>query len=275
MLAVNMEGDIFAATYESFLKSVDKGKSWVLLDTSLAIFRRYTAILTFSDSILFLGTDQNGLFISYNGGSNWSKSHFYRSHIESIIKDENNQIILATSAGHYISPDTGRSWTQMSDNLGWIRWLTINTRGIILAGTSDARSSELFEVYRCKDIDFNWEKVNPDSSDHIELVPSNGNTLFINTKYGLRCSIDDGLSWSMPNSSAPQHPNNIIETKVGNYFVSDEFGGVYQSSDNGVSWHKTNTGLSAQIINCLVFHPDGHLYLATNSGLFKTVNQIK
>jgi photosystem II stability/assembly factor-like uncharacterized protein len=274
-LVINNKGEIFAISNGSALKSLDKGKSWTIIDSSLSLFHEYTTLFLFSDSIMFLGTCQNGLFVSYDKGKNWFESQGGRSSINAIIKSKDNHIILSTAGGYYESLDTGKSWVDFNLSFSGVRWLTINTQGTILAGTSDPYSNNLFEVYRCSDSDYIWDNINPDTSDHIELVPSNGKAIFINTKYGLRCSLDNGMTWSMPDKSAPEHPESIIETDSGEFFVSDEFNGVYRSIDDCKSWEKYNDGLRTLLTNCLALHPDGYLYVATNKGIFRSIKQVK
>jgi photosystem II stability/assembly factor-like uncharacterized protein len=178
-MSISSKGTIYAGTFSNFSKSTDKGVSWIQIDSGLtAHYRCFTDILPFSDSILFVGNGHDGLFVSTDAGNSWQNTGI-RGTIQSMIKDRKSKIYVAASSGSYISVDTGKTWQSFGFELGWIRKLSINSDGIILAGNSDAYSRELFEVYRSNEDTLDWLHVNPDSSNHVEVIPSSGSILFI------------------------------------------------------------------------------------------------
>jgi ligand-binding sensor domain-containing protein len=268
-LAINSKGDIFAVTYRNLFRTTDNGNSWVNIDTTLNIIKSFTVIIPFSDNTVFLGTDQNGLFISRDNGNSWQSSGMSRTHIDAIIKDKTGRVLMKSSAGFYISSDTGRTWQEFYFGLGTIFRLVINSSGIIIAGTQDLIHTELCDVYRSHDDTFDWNKIEIDSSNNIEVVSTTGKMLCIKTPI-LHCSIDDGVSWYSADFSTPRHIETVVETPEGNLFAAESFRGIYQSSNKGISWVPINKGLPIGHTHTLAIHPNGYLYVATSYGLFKT-----
>jgi len=274
-LAISSNGNIFAGTFSNFFKSLDNGTSWIQSDSDLiAHYRWFTAICPVSESVIFVGNGNDGLFVSTNAGKTWQFNSI-KGNIYSIIKTRRGSLFVSASSGFYMSADTGKTWNDVY-GLDFVNGLTINSDGIILAGTGSSYSRDpdvRFEVYRSRDDTLNWLNVNPDSSKIISFVPSFGKMLFIRSQ-GLLCSSDNGLSWFKAGSTVPTSINNIVETKEGLLFASDEFTGVYQSLNKGISWQKINSGLVTGQTYQVALHSDGHLYVGTRYGLFRSVSPV-
>jgi photosystem II stability/assembly factor-like uncharacterized protein len=274
-IGISSKGSIFAGTFWNLFKSSDNGASWIQIDSAIATYYRwFNVILPFSDSVLFVGNGNDGIFVSTDVGTTWHASTINQS-IISILRNRKGKIFVATSSGFYTSADTGKTWTNVY-GLDFVNDLTINSNGVILAATGspyNRNPEELFEVYRSAEDTLDWLVVNPDSSNNVSVIPSSGKTLFIKSG-GLLCSYDDGVSWHHADATAPTSVKNIVETRDGLLFAVDEFTGVYKSSNKGISWRIVNNGLVTGQAYQLALHPDGYLYVGTRYGLFRSIKPV-
>jgi len=113
---------------------------------------------------------------------------------------------------------------------------------------------------------------------------------------GLFVSDDGGDSWQ-PIDALNEHPTNrfwepskglfavhsvcIDPADAKNMFAAVSAGGVYRSTDAGLSWHAANQGVRAENIprdnpeaghnvHRLILHPDGRLYRQCYSGVYRS-----
>jgi len=113
---------------------------------------------------------------------------------------------------------------------------------------------------------------------------------------GLFASDDEGGSWQ-PVDGLNEHPTNrfwepskgifavhsvcIDPADAQNMFAAVSAGGVYRSTDGGLSWHAANQGVRAENIprdnpeaghnvHRLILHPDGRLYRQCYSGVYRS-----
>lgn len=120
----------------------------------------------------------------------------------------------------------------------------------------------------------------------VVVSPSDSNTIFVGTTSGLYRTQDGGATWSQLNlAGASGFPNTIAvspsDSKVVLVGLSRELasgGGVLKSTDGGVTFHLSNSGLSGGPMNLytsfstamvsLRFSPDGTVALATGGGIY-------
>jgi ligand-binding sensor domain-containing protein len=76
--------------------------------------------------------------------------------------------------------------------------------------------------------------------------------------------------WVSSNTGLYGGPINDLIVKGSDFFAATP-GGVYLSSNNGISWAPVNSGLSSTYVNCLTQN-DGIIYAGTNGGVFISTN---
>lgn len=164
-------------------------------------------------------------------------------------------------------------------------------------------------VYASDDAGVSWEPL--DSSPHhaasryeeslkaiwyLAMTPD-GRRLYAGIDpAGLFASDDEGRSWQ-PMEGLNEHPTNcfwepskgifavhsvcIDPADAQNMFAAVSAGGVYRSTDGGLSWHAANQGVRAENIprdnpeaghnvHRLILHPDGRLYRQCYSGVYRS-----
>jgi hypothetical protein len=94
----------------------------------------------------------------------------------------------------------------------------------------------------------------------LAIDPSSPNTLYISTLTGLFKSIDGGGNWSFlaPASDFPEQPGVLVvdPTNPLVLYVSVQSGGVFKSTDGGLTFRPVNNGLpEVLLVSSLVIHP--------------------
>src|SRR5205085_6958594 len=93
--------------------------------------------------------------------------------------------------------------------------------------------------------------------------------MFAATPEGVSHSTNDGATWSFLSQPAAGKNAHMVVTIAGDIIVSLDSAGVFISQDNGATWSAIGTGLPyAKKINALLSTPIGHVFAATDSGLY-------
>jgi photosystem II stability/assembly factor-like uncharacterized protein len=112
---------LFCATEDGVYRSTDAGESWQRTGLSVGGVRTLAQHPTDS-KILFAGTEDHGIYATWNGGKYWEKMEAGIDHstFYAITFDPTNpQTMYAAGyvTGVYKSTDGGKSWRRMNDGL--------------------------------------------------------------------------------------------------------------------------------------------------------------
>lgn len=116
--------------------------------------------------------------------------------------------------------------------------------------------------------------------------PTDTNTYWVGAPAGgLWKTTDGGNNWSSNTDDLPTlgvssmvvNPNNtsILYIGTGDRDAGDAVGlGVYKSTNAGVSWFQSNTGMGNKEVGAMILHPTNSDYIlaATSGGIYKTTN---
>jgi photosystem II stability/assembly factor-like uncharacterized protein len=112
---------LYCSTEDGVYRSEDRGNSWKR--TGLTVGGVRVVVQHPKDSnTLFAGTDNNGIYVTHNGGKYWEKCAAGLDHstFYAIVFDPNNPQILYAGGyvtGVYKSTDGGQSWKRINDGL--------------------------------------------------------------------------------------------------------------------------------------------------------------
>jgi photosystem II stability/assembly factor-like uncharacterized protein len=191
---------------------------------------------------------------------------------------EDATILAGAGRGLFISHDGGDHWravqTPMPDPTVLCFCFSPNYRsdGIILAGTledgiyfSDSRGERWsYRGFGLQDAAVYSLAISPDFA--------RDETIFAGAESALYYSYNGARAWKLldfPEEAAPILSLALSPDFAGDHtlFAGTELHGLYQSTDRGKSWQKTE--LPATSVNALAIAPeDGALFAATNAGLF-------
>jgi hypothetical protein len=174
------------------------------------------------------------------------------------------------TGGVYRSQDEGQTW-EFVLNIGsfGVLSLEINSGGTVYAGTN--RGNE--NLWVSYDNGQEWEQITMPYTENVVKIYCKGpDTLYVSQWVGggalLLRSPDGGLNWETIYSSqhVSEYVSDIAISSVGYIYVSLNCyilnqGGVYKSTDNGVSWEYV--GLFNNQVRSVEFNSNDDLFITT------------
>lgn len=209
-----------------------------------------------------------GLFVSADNGASWAPSFSgIKAQMIADMETGNNKIFAAVSnrpkgangGGLFSSADNGVTWQKLSlpDTLSVEKIMTQNNSIIVFVYESNPGAA-ISALYRSTDGGISWNKLSGFSNALFDISYAN-NTLFITTtgisREIIDRSTDFGSTWQQitasgyPLTSAPLEINTTIGTTIfANIRIyASAGGGIYKSTDNGITWVAVNNGIGGAI----------------------------
>lgn len=207
----------------------------------------YISCLTYDGTTLYAGTLDKGVFISNDGGINWSAAGTGLEDLAVYSICLNKGTVYAgTDDFIYFSTDQGAKWSKLNEQLSQI--ITFNllvNEGNIFAAT------EVGLLVSTND-GAGWKPVSTElSGKDVHGITANGNFIFAGVESdGVFYSSDKGATWAQ--SQLDSCVILTIEAYNGKIYAGG-YGGVYASSDNGANWDCLCNGIEKTIIYTLAF----------------------
>lgn len=233
------------------------------------------SIETDSDQYIYLGT-QNGVYISSDQGQSWYESSdgIQNQVIFSLKKKPDGELLCGTGgAGIYFSSDNGTSWNQIGLPEIKIQSLFVNSQNIIYSGTQSAG------IFKSTDKGDYWVgcglagmKINSIAVNLNGIMYAGGEPMTIANNKHLFFSYDSGINWT-----PLDHPyiriNKILVTSQNIIFTATAGGGVYISTNNGLTWEQKNSGLMSSDIKSIAINSNCEIFAGTDYyGIYKSTN---
>ena len=239
-VAVDPKSDqvVFAGSNGGALhKSLDGGRTWAVLNVK-GIASAITVIMIdpVRPETVYAGTAANGAVMSKDSGSRWAPvgGSLEGAHVYTFVPHELQGVYAGTDAGVFKTLDGGATWTALPGPFN----------------PPDVRA------------------VIPD--------PANPSVVFAGTTTGVQKSLDGGQTWHLVS-------NGMTDTKIlslafdpkekGLLWAGTETGGLYKTTNFGVLWRRSSSGLEGNRVATLLPDIEGAtMYAATGAGAFKTTN---
>jgi hypothetical protein len=228
--------------------------------------------LLVSDSNVFAGTLDSGVFISKNNGSNWTavNNGLTSLKIWSLAKSGSN-IFAGTSNGVFLSNNNGNSWNRVSNGLSHQPVLTLLIDGSnIFAGTFGGGA------FISSNNGNSWTAINNGIAGlRVYSIVKSGSNIFAATYgSGVFMSINNGLSWTQVNTGLINLTQNTVWSLIvngSNIFAGTFNAGVFVSNNNGSNWTAVNNGELGENVKGFAVN-DSIVYAGTNRGIYKSSN---
>jgi photosystem II stability/assembly factor-like uncharacterized protein len=249
---------LLAGNAEGIFISNNNGLNWLKSNSGLSF--PYVNSLAFIDNNIFVGTFNQGLFLSSNKGAEWNYLGLIKDNVCGSAVIDKNLFIGTSGKGILLSTDLGSTWVYSNNGLTNVA----NLHVFIFDGTNFYAGSNS-GVFLSKNKGSNWYSINNGLRDLlVSSLAVNGAILFAGTSgYGsVYRTNNQGVSWSsiiIPNSGSGVSSLAIVGN---NLFAGIGSGGMFMSTDNGATWDSVNTGLSNIYITSL---------LAINGNLFASI----
>jgi photosystem II stability/assembly factor-like uncharacterized protein len=242
---------------------------------------------------IFLGTSTGVIFVSNNGGQDWSRfahlgigDEYVLDHIELHPQNSNLMYVSAWSAQSqqlgdvFRTSDGGKNWQSLPAMHGKsIRAMAMSASDpkILVVGALDG-------VFRSKDGGNNWERMSPANHAEIKNIesiaidPKDPNVVYAGTWHLAWKTADGGATWQHINKGMIDDSDvfSIIvdHSNPANVFAS-ACSGIYKSMTSGEQFSKIQ-GIPFSARRTRVLHQDPSnpniVYAGTTEGLWKTMD---
>jgi photosystem II stability/assembly factor-like uncharacterized protein len=264
---------IYAGSFGlGLFRSEDRGVNWT--KSGQGVTDPFILTLTTGkDGAIYAGTFRGGVFRSRDQGKSWQaiNSGLKRLEIKALLA-VNSGVYAGTSDGVYRL--TADSWSVVTTGLDdiLVHSLALASDGTLFAGTSGKG------VLRFKSQSTGWVRERQGLKDHEGMTENFIRVLTIDSDGGIYAgTFDGGVFWSTdggvtwrPISRAL--PNDSIRGIVFNNrgLFVATGHGIFRTNDKGRQWVPLNKGLTSMAIQVLIESGAGVFFVGTSDGAFRS-----
>ncbi|ANB18646.1 S8 family serine peptidase [Dokdonella koreensis] len=255
------------------------------------------AISPINPDLILLGTapavGAGNLYRSIDGGASWTQV-ISGANIYSIVYAGDGTAYAGTMAGVRKSTDDGVTWSTPNLNIGANRQtfgvaVAPSNSSIVWAAVAAANGVQTKNLLRSTDAGVTWQNVTPTlgatlNGRAIAVHPTNPNTVVALFDGGFGggqvwVSTNGGASWTNRSAGLPGNPPRSVHfdgTRLlvgGGQAYNNQYFGLYQSLDLGVTWAALHTSTPTPHVEAIAVDPQDSdtIYLATsNSGIHRS-----
>ena len=295
--SISFNGGDAEGNIRGVFRSNDKGNGWlqkVLIPTvsgnPKSIGGLSVNALTIDPNdykAIYIGTQDNGLFYSYDRAENWQvAAGLGKVTINAVAVDSGSKCIIYAASGNkvYKSTDCNRSWAQIYyDND-----LTVSVNAIAVDAFNSANvyiGTSRGEVIKSSDRGVSWQTVGrfEDDVKKIVVAPHDTKVIFAATKLkGIFRSMDGGGGWVSLSEKLKELKDGerfrdlIVSPSDPGLIILATYYGLLKSADNGNSWSKIEliTPEKEAVINAVAIGSKDakEIYYVTNTTFYRSLD---
>ena len=266
--------------------------NWTDLNGTLAITQFYPGISVQSSTLVYGGTQDNGVQ-QYSGGIAWNYS-WCGDGGATAVDFKTTSTVYASCSGEDVEKSLSNgllgSWYPMTSGIG-----TSDRTSYIPPLVMDPTNSQTlyfgtYRVYQTTNGASAWHTISGDLTNgsgdltSLSVAPTNNKVIYAGTSGGLvQMTSNTGSSWSNVSSGLPkQSVSQVAASPSSSSTVYVTFSGfasgsgqhVYRSTNSGATWSDISRDLPNAPVNGIAIDPtySDTLYVATDVGVFYTTN---
>ncbi len=255
-MCTDIQGNVYAGasgTVKSIYKTTNGGQNWFTILSGGA--SNFLGLAVDSLGNIFAANSTNGVMKSTDGGNNWINiptSVFNGKTCQTVCCGRNGTVIVGTvSGGTFRSTDYGVTFSDTSIITSSVVLLAKDryNPNIIYAGASSTSGVTGFFISTNSGISFGGPYASNNCWGLVQKSPLELYYATTATGYPFSKSTDGGYNWT--NSCVqPGAMRGAALDLAGNIYISGN-GGVYKSTNNGVSFISTGMTSSANLCVCV------------------------
>lgn len=245
------DGRLFAGVWYGYgngmgylFYSDDQGENWNQLNTVLLDSDNITGFLKDGNKLYF-GTGRNGVYVSTDNGSSWTKSSNtgISGSIVGLASAGGYIFVITTDGMVYRSINDGNNWTALMNPSGYASATGFSCANEILYSTHEI---DYFSgsAYRSTDYGMSWQHLSVFPA-YVRTVSAYSGNVYIGTDKGIYRSSDSGLTWS------DALLEGAIVLKIycdaSTLLAGTDYTGLFTSADYGNSWRQTGVSNTTSI----------------------------
>jgi photosystem II stability/assembly factor-like uncharacterized protein len=255
---VNIDGTIYAGTgVDGLYTSTDDGINWIPLNAGIET-QEVTSVVS-QPGYLFAGTFGGGVYRSTDGGQTWM-APLTGGNLAITAMVVNDPYIFAGTVdeGVYRSSDNGATWIQKLPGFTSIQAMCTSGNTVF--------ASTYGYTYGSTDNGENWYHVSALEGaapwsfycDHSLILAGGVNKIYKSTDYG---NTFITIELNFPFSIVNIYSVTAIGSTV---FAATSYDGVYNSTDNGLTWSPANEGMGPKDTRALAVSGTSTLIAGTH-----------
>lgn len=253
-LAVN-GNSLYAGTSNGVEMTTDYGVTWVPMNTGLTTMA--VTSIAIENSKMIAGTGNGGVFLSVDGGANWSAINggvLNTKAVVAVLISGSNIFagtITASGDGIYISTNSGTNWSIVNGGLGLYG---NNIRSLGKSGSNLLAGTNGGGIYMSTDNGLNWtiSTLTGSSNGYFLSFASNGTKTYAGNGGELLVSTNNGSTFSVVNSTLSCSIYGLALNGNDIYAATQNCYGPYVSNNNGTTLNYFFNGLSNYNLSSIV-----------------------
>lgn len=267
-MLVGEEGNIYAATAGfGVYRSTDNGNSWSPINNGLESLS--ISSLAMNDSgDLFLGNSwPGGVYRSMDKGENWEPFGLADTAVLSLAMLQDGYLLAGTKRYSILkSSSVEADWRSFSHNGNDRRSISKieSIEGYVFAVASDT----MFIGFTDEGTTFGypWRF----SEGILGLAALEQSKILISSGKGLYVFADEGSMWRPSLLAFEGSPVGLISTEGNELIAGVGHGGLYFSSNNGITWENRSQGMNATLMSRLFVEEGATMILSTEETLYQS-----
>ncbi len=249
---------VAATLANGVVRTTDGGRTW--MNTSFGLEQMEVTALAWQADTTLLAATQDSIYRSRDTGRSWRCVYADESlEIEAFVTLADGTILAVLADGGILaSSDDGKHWAADDLRSQQVQLLaaSVTPTGAVLLGTVERG------LLRSSDGGVSWQPVD---NRLVYTCAHLGGRLYIGTDTGVKCSIDDGLTWhELP--CPPLHDLRALLAREACLLLAGTHSGIARFSP--VSGWERLAGIP-QPLTAFAFAPDDALLLSSPAGLVR------
>lgn len=213
-------------------------------------FNNLIAYTIYNSGQLVIAATNKGFFVSRDLAATYVSSNTGLTdslHVNCLTISGTKLYVGTMFGGVFMSPDTGKTWTQINTGLG-----TMNIKKIITSANNIIAAGSNGDVYTTLQSSINWGLTTGlPGSLNITSLATDGTNIFLGTSGSGVYLSTNAASWSAANIGLSNMNVTSLAIKGSDIYAGTNGGGIYKSTSSAVSWSAVNSGLPTLTITSL------------------------